>query len=300
MANPQMMLSLRNAAKRLSLGGRSLLAQRMLRRCFRYARGKIRVDDFDGDLTISLSLSEHMQRRIFWMDYYNRDIIALLKRIMCPGMVFVDAGANIGEITLVAAKRTGKSGKVISFEPVNSIAEALEENVARNSLDQVTVARMGLSDANTTAPIYASCGQSDAQEENLGLGTLYGGNSEAIPLQIIELITLDSYLKQYPVPQVDIIKIDIEGAELPCLKGSENTLKYHKPLLIIEIQEQSSAAAGYSETDILDYLSPLGYTFQVIGRNGDLHPLDTRKLSGYQNVVCMPIPGTSSQPESAI
>jgi hypothetical protein len=116
--NLQLILAIRKAANRASLGGRVLLIQRTLRRLFRHAHGTARIHDFDGDLTIDLSLSEHMQRRLFWMGYYNREIVALLDRIVRPRMVFIDVGANIGEITLVAAKRVGTSGRVISFEPL--------------------------------------------------------------------------------------------------------------------------------------------------------------------------------------
>ncbi|WP_161805594.1 FkbM family methyltransferase [Frateuria defendens] len=295
MTNPKLMLTLRKAAKRLSLGGRVLLAQRLLRRCFRNAKGIAHIDDFDGDLTIDLRLSEHMQRRMFWMGYYNREIVALLKGILHPGMVMIDVGANIGEITLVAAKLAGSTGRVIAFEPVSDIAASLEQSVARNRLKQVTVARLGLSDTNGTAPLYASCGQGRADDENYGLGTLYGGSETDNPLQTIQLTTLDAYLHEHAISRLDIVKIDIEGAELPCLKGAGHTLSRYKPLLIIEIQEQTSVIAGYRQSDILDYLETFGYAFHAIGRNGRLTPLDARHLSAYQNVLCTPA-GNNSPP----
>jgi FkbM family methyltransferase len=165
-------------------------------------------------------------------------------------------------------------------------------------MNWVTVARVGLSDNNGAAPIYASCGQGDAQDEHYGLGSLYGATVEATPLQTIEVATLDSYLEQHSTPRPDIIKIDIEGAELPCLKGAERTLRHHQPLLIVEVQEQSSTAAGYRQTDILDYLSRLGYTFESIGHNGQLHPMDTGHVTVYQNVLCTPARGDSRPSES--
>jgi len=288
MANLKTILALRRLAKNLSFGGRVLLAQRLLRRFFIDAEGVVHIDDFDGDLSIDLRLSEHMQSRMFWVDYYNRDIVALFNKLLQPGMVVVDAGANIGEITLVAAKRTGDTGRIIAFEPIDAIAQSLEENIRRNALGTATVVRAGLSDTCGSTSIYASCGQSYTGKEHHGLGSLYGGVNDGPALQTIRLTTLDAYLLEHPVQRLDLIKIDIEGAELPCLRGAERTIARHRPLLVIEIQAQSAIAAGYRQTDILDYLAQFGYAFHKIGRNGRLRAVDARSLSDYQNVLCVP------------
>lgn len=278
---------LRDIGNALSFGGRLPLAQSLLRRAFRHADGRYSINDFDGNLLIDLRLSEHMQRRIFWMGYYNKEVVALLDKLVQSGMVVLDVGANIGEISLVCAKRVGPAGSVISFEPIDEIADELQKNVDRNQLQQVTVVRAGLSDkAATQVPIYASCGQRSQGDEHGGLGSLYGENAEDAPVQFIEVTTLDAYLAQSSVTKVDIIKVDIEGAELPFLRGAEHTLRTHRPYLIIEVQDISAAAAGYTASDILDYLSSLSYTFECIGRNGRLAPLTVSGLSEYQNVLC--------------
>lgn len=288
--DPKIMIALRNAATRLSMNGKVSLAQSLLRRCFRRAKAVTRITDFDGDMVISLRLSEHMQRRIFWMGYYNRDIVAVLKNILRPGMVLFDIGANIGEITLVAAKLVGASGQVVAFEPMTDIAASLERNVADNHLDHVVLARFGLADTISAAPIYASCGQGETGDEHHGLGSLYGGDSPAnSPVQTIQLTTLDAYLQEHPVSRIDVVKIDIEGAELPCLKGAARTLERHRPILIIEIQEQTSMVAGYHQEDILDYLETFDYAFHTIGQHGKLTPIDKGSLTSYQNVLCTPV-----------
>lgn len=288
MATVKTLVTLRRVAKRMSFGGRLLLAQRLLRRYFISAEGVAPVDDFDGDLSIDLRLSEHMQSRMFWVDYYNRDIVALFDKQLQPGMVVVDVGANIGEITLVAAKRIGVTGRVIAFEPVDAIAQVLEENIRRNAFDNVTVVRAGLADTCGSAPIFASYGQSDTGKENHGLGSLYGGVDDGPALQTIRLTTLDAYFQEHPIHRLDLIKIDIEGAELPCLRGAAGTIERFKPLVIIEIQAQSATAAGYRQADILDYLTQFGYAFHKIGRNGQLRAVSAASLADYQNVLCVP------------
>lgn len=284
---------LRKAGNWLAVHGHAQLPQSLLRRSFRYAQGTIEIDDFDGDLKIDLSLSEHMQRRIFWMGYYNRDIILLLKIIMKKGMTFLDIGANIGEITMVAAKLVGPAGRIIAFEPIDEIADKLQSHIDRNQLTQSSVVRAGLSDKNGTAPIYNPCGHEQKKDENAGLGTLYSTGSRESVLQSISLITLDDYLNKHSNIRPDIIKIDIEGAELPCLEGARRTIETFSPALIIEVQKHSAHAAGYHQEDILDFLTSLGYSCQRIGRNGKLEPLFRNLLNDYQNVYCLP--GSGSQ-----
>lgn len=283
----RLILCLRKAGNTASIGGRFRVPQSILRRIFRHAHGIIRVDDFDGDLSIDLCLSEHMQRRMFWMGYYSSGIVALLHRTVQEGMVVIDVGANIGEISMVAANRVGGAGKVVAFEPVASVADQLEKNVKQNHLNQVVVVRSGLSnEIRSNVPVYTSCGQDDSLDENHGLSSLYGATTNQAPLQRIAVTTLDAWCKDHPPARIDLIKIDVEGSELPCLQGAEQTLRRFRPTLIVEVQDQSSTAAGYHAADILDFLANLGYRFQTIGPSGRLAPVQADTLGAYQNVLC--------------
>jgi len=229
-----------------------------------------------------------MQRRIFWTGYYNRRLVVLFDRMLKPGMTVIDVGANIGEISMTAAKRVGRTGHVVAFEPVDAIADQLQTNAARNHLNQITVVRAGLSDAPAdNVPVYASCGQ-DEDDENGGLGTLFGGKKGAPELQRIPITTLDIWVDAHHIDRIDLIKIDIEGAELPCLKGAERTLRRFGPALIVEIQDTTATTAGYRASDILVFLSSLGYTFETIHHGGRLTELNIENLQSFQNVLCTP------------
>ena len=284
-----LLIALRRLGNLISFRGRITFAQSLFRRAFRFTRARIEIKDFDNNLTINLRLSEHMQRRIFWMGYYNMQIVSLLKKILNEKMVFIDIGANIGEISLVAAKYIGPKGKVIAFEPVNSIAYELQRNLEKNNYTHATVITKGVSDRCCAhIPIYAGVDQKSAKEENLGLGSLYTRFPEDPPAQYIEITTLDAFLKESPVSRIDIIKIDIEGAELPCLKGSEKTISHFNPLIIIEVQDASTSIAGYTSRDIFDYLSTFGYVFYKIVERGKLKPISFADLQQFQNVMCIP------------
>ena len=271
----------------------SNLPKSILRRLFRHAKITARVSDFDGNLTMSLLLSEHMQRRIFWMGYYSQDIAHLLNHLLKPGMVVLDVGANIGEITMLAAQRVRPEGRVFSFEPMDEISKQLEWHIKTNQLHQVSIQKIALGETIAdNIPIYLSCGQV-IEDENGGLGSLYGGNQGQNPVQHITVTTLDDWQSKQHLERIDLIKIDIEGAELACLKGAKKSIQQYRPKIIIEIQDFSSARAGYKSSDILEFLSALNYEFHHIGKGGALTPLTTSSLQDFQNVLCTPQNTTS-------
>lgn len=285
--SPEFLCHLRRISQRFPLGKKQLILPRIMRSLFHKAKGQVTVDDFDGAYRIGLDLAEHMQRRIFWVGYYSREVVYLLETLIRPGMVIFDVGANIGEITLVAAKRTTSSGKVVAFEPVNAIADRLDEHVRENALAWVETHRLGLSNRQGEANIYASCNQWKSTEPHRGLGSLYPGGENVSPLQSIQLTTLDRFVRNNPPKRLDIIKLDIEGAELPCLEGAKATLERFKPMLIIEVQADTSKAAGYEQSAILEFLAERGYRFLRIGHQGALEEVDQYSLDPYQNILCV-------------
>lgn len=259
----------------------------------RYARKSrvVTVDDFDGDLTMRLALDERMQSQIFWYGYCNRDICAVLTRILKPGMTVVDAGANIGEISLVAAKAVGPQGSVFSFEPVERIAEHLTDHVRLNGLTQVRIVRRALSNRPGTQPIYLAAEKFHDGSVHDGLGTLYAFAQRSVVAQEVTITTLDAFLAEAGATRLDFVKLDVEGAELAALQGAAASLERFRPHLIIEVQQDTARAAGYEAADILRLLEPLGYSFAIVGRMGRLRPVDASTLGKFQNVACMP-PGS--------
>lgn len=266
----------------------TIMAINLLRQFFAKGGDCVTVTDYDGDLTATLCLNEHMQSQIFWYGYYSRDIVLLLDKILKPGMVAVDVGANIGEITMAAAHRVGSEGKVFAFEPMSSLYARLQEHIRANRMSQVTAVKCGLSDQAGSAQLFSASATFHDGTEHKGLGTLYSSTARATPTEIIEIDTLDKYMERIDLAQVDLIKIDVEGAELPVLKGAGNTLLRFRPYLIIEIQHETSEQAGYKAVDILEYLAQLDYRFYAIGRKAKLTALSAETLRPFQNVLCAP------------
>src|SRR5690606_18094348 len=116
-----------------------------------------------------------------------------------------------------------------------------------------------------------------------GLGTLFKSGARARQAGTIRLTTLDGMLSSAPV---HLIKLDIEGAELPALQGARELLARPAPGIVIEIGCDTCRAAGYEMEDIFAFLEPFGYVFQRIGRKGALQRIGAADLGRFQNVYC--------------
>ena len=250
-----------------------------------YSAGVVTVSDFDGTLRMELDLGEHMGSQIFWFGYYSRDVLFAIEPRLTPGSVFLDIGANIGEVSLFAAKRVGSQGSVLAFEPVAATADRLRRNLALNNLRNVDVIEMGVSDQIREQPLYASATSFDDGSRHDGLGTLYASMARSSPVGTVRLITLDALLSARQIARVDGIKLDIEGAELPALLGAREMLARFRPWLVVEIGAETCAAAGYEPREIFDLLASLGYVAHLIGRKGKLHPASSEAMGEWQNVL---------------
>jgi len=279
--------ALRQVGNHLRLGEQPGWVQSMLRRLFRHAQGRQTICDFDGRFMMTLDLAEHMQRRMFWMGYYNLRLVSLLDHLLEQGMTVVDVGANIGEISLVCANRVGSGGHVVALEPIAGIADELRLNIRRNGLQGVVhVHQQGLAGKIGRQAIYASCGQHDVNEVHQGLGSLHGTEGVDNRIGVVDITTLDELARRIGLSRLDFLKVDIEGGELPCLEGGIETLRRFLPVIAVEVQERSSLAAGYHSRQILELLSPLGYRFYRLETRRRLVRIDVQDLRDYQDVIC--------------
>ncbi|MEP6714594.1 MAG: FkbM family methyltransferase [Terriglobia bacterium] len=186
-------------------------------------------------------------------------------------MVFVDAGANLGQYTLLAAQRVGASGQVHSFEPSMRMFNELSYNVTLNSLNGIcTLNNAALSNLEGTgrlsrylpgAEVYGSLGRSADP-----YGRITGYDE-------VKVTTLDLYAQENAIKHIDMLKIDIEGAELPALRGAHSILGGEDgPAIIIEMADCNTAAFDYKAIEIWDYLVSLGYAWFAFDKRARLSP----------------------------
>lgn len=151
------------------------------------------------------------------------NIHGLIKGILQPGDTFVDIGSNMGQYSLPIAKRVGSKGRVIAADANPENIMNLRKNIEINNLGNVTALHLAVSDHDGQSTFYLT-GES-------GTGSLLQRGDAAQPIQI-QSITLDSLVKSLNVDDVDLLKIDVEGSEIECIRGGRLALKNTRHVII--------------------------------------------------------------------
>ncbi len=239
------------------------------------------ITKYDTTLKIKVNLSDWIQQQIFFLDYSDINGISFLKKTLKKDNVFIDIGANIGAYTLIASKLVEKTGMVIAFEPVNTINKMLIENIMMNDLTNITVEKKAVYDQNTNLELFIS------NEQNMGMSSILNHSHESGEKQKIEAITLDNYVQLKKLAKIDLVKIDIEGAEIHALKGMKQSLVKFKPTLIIEISDGILENSSVKSNAIYDFLFDLNYVPYNIDEKGNIKDFSSKDIN-YHNYIFLP------------
>jgi FkbM family methyltransferase len=180
----------------------------------------------------------------------------LIKEGLRPGMSVLDVGAHLGYLTLQAARAVGPSGRVYAFEPNPETLGYLRRNVRDNgAVDRVRVLQVALSDAGGTAPFYVTPAGDESR--------LYRHPTEA--RRVMARVARGDDVLPADLT-VDLVKLDVEGAELAALAGLERTLVAASPALKLFVECNPSALlhAGASSRLLLRRLRELGFSPRLI------------------------------------
>ncbi len=237
---------------------------------------------FTGNLKMTVDIHSYMGGSIYWTGLHHLNEILFLGRFIRDDMTFIDIGANQGEFSVFAASRL-PHGRVLAFEPVRKTRNLLIENKRINHLQNLEIFDFGLSDQAGTFPVYTSADTTIYHGYNEGLSTLYKTETRDVFEEDISLYVFDDIF--YPdLDRMDFVKIDVEGAELYVLKGMYKSLLKFKPDLLIEINEETFNAAGYSTPDLISLLKDLNYGVYQI-KHGNLKQIEYSGLNSWGNYI---------------
>jgi FkbM family methyltransferase len=206
-----------------------------------------------------LDLADWVDQHIYATGEYEPDVVAVATAALRPGLTAVDIGANVGFFSLLFASLVGPSGKVIALEPQPRAYGRLVENLALNQRLKADVRRVAASD--TVGQLYFYCGPA----EHSGIASLrpLGGSPERIT---VPTATGDSLFRE--CEQIDLIKVDVEGAETLVLRGLSSAIDRCRPDLIIEVSNRYLQEMGSSGRELCGLLCHRGYKMFQIGWNG--------------------------------
>ena len=231
---------------------------------------RMRIDLSDNIIAPHLFLHGH------WEPYESQ----LMGRLLRPGMTFVDVGAHIGYYSLLAARAVGPAGRVVAFEPSPDNFALLAENVRLNGFSKIVRAEnMALGAERGEANLHLAT-------YNTGDHRLYstlpddddlfnaGGHRRSVRVPVI---ALDEYLSREGGTRVDVVKIDVQGAEMGALTGMRQTLaRSERVILFTEFWPHGLLRFGTEPRAVLDFLTgEMGLSlFQILSEERRVVPIE--------------------------
>ena len=217
-------------------------------------RGSMRVD---AGLAQGLRLSlahipiSHAHAGLLASGLLELSVQQAMKRLLAHGDVFYDVGANVGFFALAGARHVGPAGAVYAFEPVPESAATIRASAGLNGLANLEV-------------IEKATGGAAGQDrlllvEDLSWSRLerQGPHPRTLDTLEIEIVAIDDLVADGRLRPPQLVKIDVEGAEIDVLAGMRKTIEQHRPAIVCELHDTGAAfvetmeALGY-ETSNLD------------------------------------------------
>jgi FkbM family methyltransferase len=232
-------------------------------------------------------LNEYLYRLLFFCEVHEIDVDWICRRVLKPGDVFVDIGANYGYHALTNSRRVGPKGRVYAFEPQPDMCTALRENARRNGLTNLEIENLALSDRSEQLQLHRF---SSLGAGHTSIAALEHPVSEVVPC---DAITMDEYVARNGIGPIAAVKLDVEGAELKILMGARELLRSPKPpMWIIEVNLETAHACGYHPRDLLLLLADFGYLVyrpvwgKAIRTIARVEVCPPEEIQHGQNVLC--------------
>ena len=209
----------------------------------------------------------------------------LLSRITRPGDVVFDIGANIGLHTLLLSRLVGPTGRVYAFEPNPLLATCLERTIG--ALSNARLYGVALSDQEADAVLYIP-----ADHTMASLVDWTRGRSQRVSQQVhCPQTGLDVLMARDRLPAPDVVKCDVEGAELSVFKGAHHTLnRVEAPLILFEANVHNARGFNLPVVAAKQYLQSLplpNFGFFEVQDGGALRPAERTEFE-HANILAVP------------
>lgn len=195
-------------------------------------------------------------------DNYETDVTAVFRHVLRPGSNVLDLGANIGYFTMLSAELVGPTGSVIAVEPNPTNARLIEASRRANGFSQVTVIQVAAGPAPGLLVLHRAHSN---------------GTTSAPPDEVTALFdseTVGCVRADTLVPEgrrIDLIKVDVEGAEYLALSGCSGIIERDRPAIVTEFSPSlMPGISGISGRAYLDWLIGRGYRLRIVMPDGSL------------------------------
>lgn len=225
-------------------------------------------------------MDDWLSQYVYLTGTYERPTSDVMGRLMRPGDIALDVGANVGYFSLLLATLAGPEGHVHAFEPIPGVAEDLRRNIALNNLGNITVTHAAVCNENAEQTIY------EGPSDHRGISSMRSIHNASQVLKV-QGIRLDDH--PLDLPRLRLIKVDVEGAEQVALEGMSGLVEKHRPFVVIEFTDAFLRNFGHSAESLAGWFLERNYHLHRITNDG-LLPLDVSResLPFQYNVLCAP------------
>lgn len=194
----------------------------------------------------------------------HKDLVTQIDNLLEKGDVAIDAGANIGAITVHMAKSVSQTGKVLAIEMMPDTAIQLKKNLKHNMLEWVEVIELALSE-KSGQKIFAEVaegffGQASISEDRV----ISGAKKVEVSTTTLDDLTAD-------IEQIAVIKMDLEGAEMQALQGAKKTLEKTKAIVFESWESDGGDVVGLLRANGFDISTIDGLNFLATNRSLNLN-----------------------------
>jgi FkbM family methyltransferase len=181
----------------------------------------------------------------------------------------VDVGAHIGWYSLKAARVLGSKGNVIAVEPNPDTVQKLRDNISASGANVIAVQPVACSDSDTVIDLFGAP-RRNTRKTSMSRDNAQGkkGGEIANAVYRVRARPLDAIVREIGVSRIDLVKIDVEGAEMLVLKEAKQTLAHYSPILVLEFDEKLLQSMGTNAVELNEFLRSQGYMLRhSIGAN---------------------------------
>jgi FkbM family methyltransferase len=222
---------------------------------------------------------------LVWIGRYERELRAFLRSRVWEGATVVDAGAHIGVYALLFSRLVGPTGRVVAFEPDSSTADRLEANIERNDCTNVRVYRLALGERETRLALNVT---TDPGYSSFGTPVRAATVERR---QLVPVVPLDLFCEREGITRIDLLKIDVEGHEIPVLRGAARMVREGCiGAAVVEYNREAQIGSGFGPRELGTILSDGRWSLSIVTGKGLLEFYNDGSLA-YAELFCTRAPG---------
>lgn len=189
---------------------------------------------------------------------YERPVQEALACLVKPGAACYDVGANLGFFSILLSRLAGPTGSIYAFEPVPDNAAMIERNARLNQLENIAVLRLALSCIDGRGELML------AQHVGGAVLKTAGTPPDLVGSMMVETASLDTLVERQQIRPPNVVKIDVEGAEMEVLKGMVRVLRRCAPTIVLELDDETVEECEKKVSLCRSFLHEFGYRTELL------------------------------------